>query len=330
MGGEPLGRIEAILAILILTLMLTLVMTGCSDNSCKPKTCGPYPTLDNIWPNEDQRFWEYDFTMRGWSSTFPLFDTLYATEEEVPALPSFDYIEDLLENHPIGDDVNMDAGTYRMRFDGDTTSEYGVTAQALKDTLYIADMAVARDCRVTREDIILGRAMPVGRYMQDPAVWPLGAAEDILSYPMMIHGGFWEKNEAWIGTYCEIDTNLCWKFLTEDLEPGSEFTHQLVPALTDQVFLHCKVLGMKDADVGGLIYQNALECAYIIDYGVTWTDIPGHTGYYRVYDYGVAIYAPEVGPVYSYERALVEAGNDESTGVGDKRLVLTDTGGNSE
>jgi hypothetical protein len=38
------------------------------------------------------------------------------------------------------------------------------------------------------------------------------------------------------------------------------------------------------------------------------------------------IYAPEVGPVYSYERALIEAGNTASTGVGDKTLVLTDTG----
>jgi hypothetical protein len=325
------GRIDTLCAVLILALTLALVITGCSDNSCKPKICGPLPTLDNIWPNDDQRSWEYDFTMRGWSGTYPLFDTLYATEEEVPPLPSFDYIEDLLEHHPIGDDVNTDVGIYRMRFDGDTTSDYGVTAQALKDTLYIADMAVARDGRLTREDIILGRAMPDRRGMQAPTVWPLDAAEDILSYPLMIHGGFWEKNDAWIGTYCEIDTNLCWKFLTLDLEPGSEFTHQLIPGLTDQVFLHSRVLSEEDAEFGGLVYPNALRCAYIIDYGVTWTDMPpGHAGYYRVYDYGVVVYAPEVGPIYSYERALVETGNDGSTGVGDKTLVLTDTGGNSE
>jgi hypothetical protein len=311
--------------------MLTMIITGCSENTCKPKPCGPMPTLENIWPNDDQRFWEYDFITRGWSGNFPLFDTLYATAEEVPDLPSFDHIEDLLENHPIGDDVNTRVGSYRMIFDGDTTSEYGVTAQALKDTLYIADMAVSRHDRVNRVDIILGRAMPERGNMQDPIVRPLDAAEDILSYPILIHGGFWEKNDAWIGTYCEIDTNLCWKFLTQDLEPGSGFTHQLIPGITDKVFLHCKILGMEYAEAGGLIYPNALKCAYIIDYGVTWTDMPpGHTGYYRIYDYGVVVYAPEVGPVYSYERALVEAGNDASTGVGDKTLVLTDTGGDSE
>ncbi|MGD8628762.1 MAG: hypothetical protein PVH52_06740 [bacterium] len=322
-----MGRIETLFAVLILTLALTLILTGCSDNTCKPRVCGPKPTLENVWPNDDQRFWEYDFTMRGWSSTFPLFDTLYATEEEVPPLPTFDYIVGLLDNHPIGDDVNTDVGIYRMRFDGDSTSDYGVTAQALKDTLYIAGMAVSRDHRTTRGDIILGRAIPDRGGVQGLNVWPLNSAEDIASYPMLIHGGIWEKNDAWIGTYCEIDTNLCWKFLEEDLTVGSEFTHQLIPGLADNVFMHCKVLSMGNVRIGGLVYPNALECAYIVDYGVTWTDLPpGHTGYYRVYDYGVVVYAPEVGPIYSYERALVEAGNDESSGVGDKTLAMTDTG----
>jgi hypothetical protein len=301
-----------------------LIITGCSDNSCKPKTCGPYPTLDNIWPNDDQRFWEYDFTMRGWSGG--LFDTLYENEDDVPPLPSFGDIEDLLENHPIGDDVNTDTGVYRMRFDGDSTSDYGVTAQALKDTLYIAGMAVSRDGRATRQDIILGRATPDRRGARDHSVLLLDAAEDILSYPMMIHGGFWEKNDAWIGTYCEIDTFLCWKFLEEDLTVGHEFEHQLIPGISDQVFLHCKILSMGDAEIGGMVYPNALECAYIIDYGVNWAELPPDlTGYYRLYDYGGVIYAPEVGPVYSYERALVEAGDDDSRGVGDKTLMITGT-----
>jgi hypothetical protein len=287
------------------------------------------PTLENIWPNDDQRFWEYDFTVRGWNAG--MYDTLYETEEEVPPVPSFDYIEDLLESHPIGDDVNTDEGIYRMRFDGDRTSDYGMTGQALEDTLYIAGMAMYRDDRVTTADIILGRVMPDRGSIRDHIVRPLNAAEDILSYPILIHGGIWEKNDAWIGTYCEIDTNLCWRFLTEDLEPGSEFTHQLIPALTDDAFMHCKILSIANVDIGGEVYPNALECAYVVDYGPQWASMPKQpAGFFRFYDYGVVIYVPEVGPVYSYERALVEAGNDASTGVGDKTLVLTDTGGNSE
>jgi hypothetical protein len=84
---------------------------------------------------------------------------------------------------------------------------------------------------------------------------------------------------------------------------------------------------MGDAEIGGMVFPNALECAYIVDYGPQWAGMPEDPwGYYRVYDYGVVIYAPEVGPVSSYERALVEAGNDESHGVGDKTLMLTGTG----
>jgi len=320
------GRIEAFFAVLILALMLTLIVTGCSDNTCKPQICGPKPTLENIWPNDDQRFWEYDFTGRGWGGS--IYDTLYDTEEEVPPVPSFDYVEDLLDNHPIGDDVNTQTGTYRMRFDGDSTSDYGVTAQALKDTVYIAGLAISQDDSPVIRDVLLGGAMPNGRSIQDLLAGSVPTVQYIPSYPLLIHGGIWEKNDDWIGTYCEIDTNLCWKFLEEDLLPGSEFTHQLIPALTDDAFMHCKVLDMANVQIGEQVYPNALECIYIIDYGAYQLTTSGGAslGWTRQYDYGTVVYAPEVGPVYSYERSLVEAGNDESLGVGDKTLVLTDTG----
>ena len=321
-----MGRIEAFFAVLILALMLTMIVTGCSDNTCKPVICGPKPTLENIWPNDDQRFWEYDYTVRGWSGG--LYDTLYETEGEVPPAPSFDYIEDLLENHPVGEDVNTSSGTYRMKFDGDSTSDYGVTAQALKDTVYLDGLAVSRDKAASARDVILGLAMPVDQTMSSLLLGSMRAEDTFPSYPLLIHGGFWEKNDAWIGTYCEIDTNLCWKFLEEDLEPGHEFTHQLVPGISDKAFLQCKVLSIGNVEIGGQLYPNALECVYIVDYGAyQFTSTGGASiGWGRTYDYGVVVYAPQAGPLYSYERSLVEAGNDASTGVGDKTLILEDTG----
>ncbi len=328
-----MGRFESFFAILILALMVTLMVAGgCSDNTCPPQICWPKPTLENIWPNDDQRFWEYEYTLRGWGGGFC--DTLYDTEEEVPPVPSFDYVEDLLDNHPIGDDVNIDIGLYRMRFDGDSTNPSGVTAQALKDTLYLEGIAVSQDQGLGRRDIILGRIKANGSSMPDGSMWAdfLDGYSNMEQFidprPYLIHGGIWEKNDEWIGTYCYIDTNLCWKFLEEDLAPGNEFTHQLIPALTDDTFLHCKVLRMTNIRMDGHVYPNALECVYILEYGPFAFRTPSGDpyGWCRLYDYGVVIYAPTVGPIYSYERVLVEAGDGESPGVGDRTLVLTDTG----
>lgn len=95
------------------------------------------------------------------------------------------------------------------------------------------------------------------------------------------------------------------------------------------VFMHCKVLRQADIQVDGHLYANALECVYRVDYlpaKVCCTATCSIIGWCRLYDYGAVVYAPTVGPVYSYERVLVEAGNDKSTGVGDKTLFLTDTG----
>lgn len=321
-----MGRLEAVFSVLILALMVMLVVNGCSDNTCKPSICGPKPTLENIWPNDDQRFWEYEYTMRGWSGG--LCDTLYETREEVPPAPSLDYIVGLLDDHPIGDDVNTQTGIYRMRFDGDSSNSFGVTAQALKDTAYFAGLAISQDSGGAMRSIILGRAMPDERGPWDEIAGSLHMTDIITSYPLLIHGGIWEKNDAWIGTYCVVDTNLCWKFLEDDLAPGSEFTHQLIPSLSNDAVMHCRVLRIAEFRIGGEVYPNALECVYLVDYGpfAYTTEVGGTLGWCRNYDYGVVIYAPEVGPVYSYERALVEAGNDQSAGVGDKTLILTDTG----
>jgi len=45
-----------------------------------------------------------------------------------------------------------------------------------------------------------------------------------------------------------------------------------------------------------------------------------------VVDYGRVIYVPEVGPVYTYERMLVNPGEPSSIGIGERILTLTDTG----
>jgi hypothetical protein len=248
-----------------------------------------------------------------------------------------DHIVDLLDNHPIGTHVHSQRGIYRMRFDGDSTNPAGVTAQALRDTAYFAGLAIPKKETPGTRGLLVGGVIPRGRSLSDILVESRFPGEPFVEYPTLIHGGVWEKNTEWIGTYClnvfPVDTLLCWKFLEADLAPGSQFAFEQIQHIAQDDFyfrsMHCRVVRQADIQVGGRLYANALECVYLVDYGlakVCCTATCSSIGWCRPYDYGVVIYAPTVGPVYSYERRSVEAGNDESTGAGDKTLFLTDTG----
>ena len=151
----------------------------------------------------------------------------------------------------------------------------------------------------------------------------LGAPPPLLRNPQFVHGGVWEKTEDWIGTYGDLDELLAWKFLTSDLSPGTEFSHQLIPSIASNVFLHCRIERIFDArtDVG--VLRNALECYYLIDYGVTvLRDFELHVlGYTRAFGYGVVVYAPRVGPVYCHERTMADAA--DPIGYSDLEIDLT-------
>jgi hypothetical protein len=142
--------------------------------------------------------------------------------------------------------------------------------------------------------------------------------------PIMIHGGAWEKTDLWIGTYGDIDTLLAWKFLEADLTSGHEFTHQLIPSLTNDAFLHCRVLGRTVVRSPAGHFWRALECIYIVEYGPFEVQGPsGPFGWWQFYDYGRVIYVPEIGPVYGYERTLIAVGETIGIGYGDIEVELT-------
>lgn len=276
--------------LIVLCFAICLSLAGCGSDSCGPEPCQCGVTLETIWPNDDGRGWEYEYTWRTWDDTCGA----YTNVDDVPSAPSLDYIEDLLDKHPIGEDVTTRVGSYEMRFDGDSTTMSGVTAQALRDTAY----------------------------------FPGGAPDTGLTpTPILVHGGAWEKTEKYIGTYGDIDTNLAWKFLDASLCPGSEFSFQVSGAVGSSISVNCRVLGKASVQTEMGSFENGLNCLYIVDLGVTgYGNGHGYSQYRRHITYGNVIYVPEVGPVYSYERFYVCVSDTLSHGAGDMELDLIATG----
>ena len=311
--------------LLFLLVAMTLIL-ACGDNECEVTCRRTEPTIENIWPNEDGTFWTYEYMWRAWDADV----TTYPERDSLPPVPSMDKIENLVRHHPIGPDPNVVEGTYRLEFDGLTTTGSGVTAQNLEESVVAAEgrarlfagtggqsgfLERLRRARPDLECEIAARCLDLGPPLQ-PGSPPT---------PIMIHGGAWEKTDHWIGTYGDLDTLPAWKFLEANLTAGHEFTHQLIPSLASDVFLHCRVLGRTVVrSPAGHIWR-ALECLYIVDYGPYEITGPSEepVGWEQFYDYGRVIYVPDIGPVYSYERALIAVGEPIGTGYGDIEVDLT-------
>jgi hypothetical protein len=166
----------------------------------------------------------------------------------------------------------------------------------------------------------LGRARPDLRLRLAEAAKARGFAAsvvdsfDIIPFtPMFLSGGTWEKGDTWIGLYGDLDLDLAWKYLESDLEPGHEFTLQLVKSLADDVFLHARVNRRVRVRTGQATYTDALEVVYLVDYGITTLIGPlGQTlGFTRPFSLATVVYAPLAGPVWNEERALYHVGNTE-------------------
>ena len=111
-----------------------------------------------------------------------------------------------------------------------------------------------------------------------------------------------------------------------DLTPGNEFTLQLVPDLADDVFLHGTVAGVEAATVPAGTFSNSVRVDYVIDYGLAaCTDEFGNPiGTSRAETRGYLHYAPDVGPVKSYEEFIpvVERTGNCGTGPVGERASL--------
>ncbi len=298
--------------IIFMAMMFLLVFSGCANKECIncPEINDTAPALENIWPHEDGNSWTYDFS-NAYLSGNEL--ELYENLEDVPS-PTFvidDLYADFLE--PAEPDSSS-AGTYRLEFDGMITTYSGVTAQHLVET--ISDDQDQSGFRETDANVnLLLRIMRARPDLRDKITAILrekGVSESTimgsrsleLEPPIFLVGYAWEQNDDAIIGYGDIDTDPSWKYLDEDLSPGHSFVIQLVPSLSDDIFLHGKIMSWQSVEVDGITYENCVEYFYAIDFGIqTAMDEHGSVlGYYVPENYGTVVYAPEVGPVSGLER----------------------------
>jgi hypothetical protein len=332
-------------------LLLVLACLGfvwaCEEDTPVGTTPPPDPTLENLWPNDDGRSWTYSLQPRLWD--IPTF-TVYDSISQVPPV-TLDDVEVLVLSHPIGANTVIDSGIFRLVFDDSLVTPSGARGQNLREELYLSqpspqpvatsganagswtEVANSQTTFLQR----LARARP-DLLPRLAAVHPELAARqasgtntpprlDEVWLPLLLHGGAFEKTSEHIGNYGVLDLLLAWKFLERNLTPGHEFTHQLVPVLADDVFLHARLRAPRTVQGPAGVFEKALEVLYLVDYGIgTVVDSMGtDVGFTRIFDYGLILYAPTIGPVGGYERSIVGVGDPPNTGIGDTRYELIGT-----
>jgi hypothetical protein len=291
----------------LFALVATLLLTGCNDDDdcadCPPTNLPPQPTLANIWPHVDGTQWVYDIEFN--QHLGPEFS------DQPPPLPSFEELHAALQLPIPTELLESDEGLYRLRFEGQLTTESGVTAQKLVGRIYtelggpprIVDsqrsllLAIARarpDCRAA----ILAKLglTPDAQKSLDDAHEPffLGAY------------AFAFEDSGYYG-YGDLSDRHSWIYLEGDLAVGTEFSIQLVPELIDNAWLYGRIWAVGDRVVEGVAWSNVVECMYAIDLGVqTSTDENGEViGSYRTYYYGATLFVPEFGPIACDERHVL-------------------------
>lgn len=296
---------------------------GCDDDSA-----GSRVTLDNLWPNADGNAWTYELRMSAREGPGP---AVYGSPSEVPPLPSRDELAAWLEAGPSGAPGDTGAGVMRLRFDGQVTTESGVTAQNLTEEYYArigdrlarcavsASPAYLRSLAAARPDLRAKlRALSGGA--KETAAAP--SAEDAyFDEPLFLHGYAWEKTEDHIANYGDVDGEISWLYLTRDLHAGDSFELQLVPDLAPDVYLRGWILERRGITVETGSYDDGVACLYALDYGIM--ALVGESGeslgFCRPLAIGVVVYAAGVGPVYSLEQSWLARDEILGSGPGQKR-----------
>lgn len=267
------------------------------------------PTLDSVWPNADGNAWTYALAMSARAGMGP---PIYGTPEEVPSLPSWTELAELLDAAATGAPADTGTGVMRLRFDGMITTEGGAAAQYLAEEYYESTNSgltrrtpdlrwqFLRVLATARPDLSGAlRVLPGGPAALEPTRY--------LDPPLFLHGYAWEKTTERIAGYGDLNDEISWLFLESNLGAGHEFTLQLVPELADDVYLHGRIGDRRDIAVETGVYRGCIECLYVVDYGVVnlTSESGGSLGYCRPLSVGIIVYAPGVGPVYSHERHLL-------------------------
>lgn len=287
--------------LLIAVCAVIIAGAGCDDD-CVDCPGTPAPDMDNVWPHADGNAWIYDLEVKGFDG-----DPSEVVEPggPLPPLPSMEELHAALDQEIAFPARGQSAGLYRMAFDGDITTDSGVTAQHLTEELFLPDEGGIMKARAG--DRLLRRILAVRPDLR--AKLPDKDLGDHLDVPLLLGGYAFEATAEGLYSYGDLGTNHSWTYLEGALHEGSEFSIQLLPALGDDLFLYGRIWSVGDQTVGGVTYANCVECFYLADLGVTEVvDENGlPLGLIRLYTYGSVFYAPEVGPVYCHEKSHTTA-----------------------
>jgi hypothetical protein len=305
-----------------------LALAACHDETGDD----PRSALWGLWPGEDGSAWSYVYEERVWGELLSL--ATYPTAGEVPPAPSLAEAAALLGSHAVVEPYETKQATYELELRGLVTTMSGVTAQRLITRMQTGALrqrdgtdgrggsALLAQLRAARPD--LRAKLDAEHGAPDPRTDPI--PYPLAFIPVLLDGYAWARTPDWIGGYGDVDRQPSWRYLEANLEPGAEFTFQLVPSLTDDVFLHSRVLARTTVETPAGMFPDAVVCLYVIDFGVSTVRGDDGTvfGYYQVFTYGTVAYAYGVGPVASYERPLVSTGDPPGPGGGDFTLELAE------
>ena len=238
------------------------------------------PVLSTLWPNGDGTKWTYDFV--GWDKGFDGQLTTVWDGEATLTLAG-------TTTTPGGPAQNL------VGWHTDANSKSGPRMSALYRNLWRArpDLRTAIEARAAKE----------AQNATSAPSW----------VPLLLHDGFFMKLTDRIEMWQELSNHSTWTLLTDNLSVGHEFTHQLVPELADDVFLHGTV-SSNDAVIvtPAGTFSNAVKMSYEIDYGVSdMTDDMGtFVGKMTAVTNGHVSYVPGVGPVDMLEEFIPFASID--------------------
>lgn len=245
------------------------------------------PTLmERLWPNDDGRSWIYDQHREEYGLSGVVVDNqvrlLFDGTTVAPEGIEAQYLRHELVSGPWG-------------------SSHAALAATIRDPLLRAVWMARPDLRA-RIEATLGEA-------PCPAFAPPGA------YALLLGGELaWrrtaDETAAW---RCNFPNTRSWQWLVADLTIGNTFTLQLLPDFADDIFLHATVAAIEPSSVPAGTFPNCVRVDYVVDYGtLTCMDQSGNvTGTFRSETRGFVRYAPDAGPVESFEQwfPVVESSN---------------------
>jgi hypothetical protein len=189
----------------------------------------------------------------------------YDDPEGIPPIPTFDDLYADLKVDQPGAPLGIGSGTMRWDITADATVDPDTTVMTVDNTY------------------------------QGTAGYPRG----------LNMGPSWRHSGDRIASYGP--GYFHWLYLDGDLTPGHEFTAELGVGLADDILLTSRIWSIRSYNVAGTTYPNCVEVFYLLDMGIQEeADENGESaGFAQYYEYGVIIYAPDVGPVYSKAKSLL-------------------------